>query len=75
MLPLSDLQGYVDALIFLLVAGLSIDRSWCYVGKFLNFCYVPQQWHHELGLLRRFFARVEHKVVVGVDDVQYAHRY
>ncbi len=33
-LPLSDLQGYVDALSFLLVAGLSIDRSWCYVGKF-----------------------------------------
>ena len=28
-----------------------------------------QQWHHELGLLRRFFARVEHKVVVGVDFV------
>ena len=23
-----DLQGYVDALSFLLVAGLSIDRSW-----------------------------------------------
>ena len=45
------------------------------VGKFLNFCYVPQQWHHELGLLRRFFARVEHKVVVGVDIVQYACRY
>ena len=43
--------------------------------KILNFCYVPQQWHHELGLLRRFFARVEHKVVVGVDFVQYAYRY
>ena len=27
----------------------------------------------ELGLLRRFFARVEHKVVVGVDVVQYAY--
>ena len=25
----------------------------------------------ELGLLRRFFARVEHKVVVGVDIVNY----
>ena len=37
--------------------------------KILNFCYVPQQWYHELGLLRRFFARVEHKVVVGVDLV------
>ena len=41
----------------------------------MNFCYVPQQWHHELGLLRRFYARVEHKVVVGVDFVQYAYRY
>ena len=37
------------------------------VGKFLIFCNIPQQWHHELGLLRRFFARVEHKVVVGDD--------
>ena len=45
------------------------------VGKFLIFCNVPQQWHHELGILRRFFARVEHKVVVGVDVVQYAYRY
>ena len=35
----------------------------------MNFCYVPQQWHHEPGLLRRFYARVEHKVVVGVDIV------
>ena len=35
--------------------------------KILNYCYVPQQWHHELGLLRRFYARVEHKVVVGDD--------
>ena len=43
--------------------------------KILNFYYVPQQWHHELGLLRRFFARVEHKIVVGVDFVQYAYRY
>ena len=34
-----------------------------------------QQWHHELGLLRSFYARVEHKVVVGVDFVQYAYRY
>ena len=31
-------------------------------------CALPI-WHHELGLLRRFFARVEHKVVVGVDFV------
>ena len=35
----------------------------------MNFSYVLQQWHHELGLLRRFFARVEHKVVVGVGFV------
>ena len=39
------------------------------VGKNLIFCNVPQQWHHELGLLRRFFARVEHNFVVGVDFV------
>ena len=39
--------------------------------KILNYCYVPQQWHHELGLLRRFFARVEHKFVVGVDVVNF----
>ena len=43
--------------------------------KFFILCNIPQQWHHELGLLRRFFARVEHKVVVGVDVVQYAYRY
>ena len=29
----------------------------------------------EPGLLRRLFARVEHKVVVGIDFVQYAYRY
>ena len=43
-----DLQGYVDALSFLLIVGLSIDRSWCYVGKFLNFCYVPQHYVGEM---------------------------
>ena len=45
------------------------------VGNFLIFCNVPQQWHHELGLCVVLFARVEHKVVVGVDFVQYAYRY
>ena len=54
---------------------LCITMIMCVRRKILNFCYVPQQWHHELGLLRRFFARVEHKVVVGVDVVQYAYRY
>ena len=39
--------------------------------KILNLCYVPHQWHHELGLLRSYYARVEHKVVVGVDIVNY----
>ena len=37
--------------------------------KILKLCYDSQQWHHELGLLRKFFARVEHKAVVGVDFV------
>ena len=37
------------------------------VGKILISCNVPQQWHHELGLCVVFFARVEHKFVVGVD--------
>ena len=41
------------------------------VGKFLFFCYVPQQWHHELGLCVVLFARVEHKFVVGVDVVNF----
>ena len=45
------------------------------VGKILIFCNVPQQWHHELGLCVVLLARVEHKVVVGVDFVQYACRY
>ena len=45
------------------------------VGKILIFCNVPQQWHHELGLLRSYYARVEHKVVVGIDFIQYAYRY
>ena len=31
------------------------------VGKFLIFCNVPQQWHHELGLCVVLYARVEHK--------------
>ena len=39
------------------------------VGKFLIFCNVPQQWHHELGLYVVLFARVEHNFVVGVDFV------
>ena len=39
------------------------------VGKFLIFCNVPQQWHHELGLCVVLFARVEHNFVVGVDLV------
>ena len=41
------------------------------VGKFLIFCNVPQQWHHELGLCVVLFARVEHKSVVGVDVVNF----
>ena len=39
------------------------------VGKFLIFCNVPQQWHHELGLCVVLFARVEHNFVMGVDLV------
>ena len=39
------------------------------VGKFLIFCNVPQQWHHELGLCVVLFARGEHNFVVGVDFV------
>ena len=39
------------------------------VGKFLIFCNVPLQWHHELGLCVVLFARVEHNFVVGVDFV------
>ena len=39
------------------------------VGKFLIFCNVPQQWHHELGLCVVLFTRVEHNFVVGVDFV------
>ena len=31
--------------------------------KILNFCYVPQQWHHEPGLCVVFYARVEHKLL------------
>ena len=41
------------------------------VGKFLIFCNVPQQWHHELGLCVVLFARVEHNFVVGVDLSSY----
>ena len=41
------------------------------VGKFLIFCNVPQQWHHELGLCVVLFARVEHKFVVGIDVVNF----
>ena len=48
MLPLSDLEGYEDALpLSLLVTPrlmLVIHRT------NLNYCYIPQQWHHELGL-------------------------
>ena len=39
------------------------------VGKFLIFCNVPQQRHHELGLRVVLFARVELNFVVGVDFV------
>ena len=39
------------------------------VRKFLIFCNVPQQWHHELGLCVVLLARVEHNFVVGVDVV------
>ena len=38
------------------------------VGKFLIFCNLPQQWHHELGLCV-VLARVEHNLVVGLDLV------
>ena len=41
------------------------------VGKFLIFCSVPQQWHHELGLCVVLFAQVEPKSVVGVDVVNF----
>ena len=41
------------------------------IGKFLIFCNVPQQWHHELGLCVVLFARVEHNFVVGVDVVNF----
>ena len=45
------------------------------VGKFLIFCNVPQQWHHELGLCVVLFARVEHNFVVGVDLFNLLQRY
>ena len=69
-----DLQRYVDASRDSLLDELLDDLGET-SRKFFVFCNVLQQWHHELGLLRRFYARIEHKVVVGVDVVQYAYRY
>ena len=50
MLPLSDLQGYEDALPLSLL--LLESPRWILVIPriFFNYSYVPQQWHQELGL-------------------------
>ena len=53
---------YVDASIHSLLDELLDDLGET-SRKIFVFCYVPQQWHHELGLLRRFYARVEHKLL------------
>ena len=41
------------------------------VGKFLIFCNVPQQWHHELGLCVVLYCTSRTQFVVGVDVVNF----
>ena len=51
MLPLSDLQRYEAALPLSLSLVTESPRLILVIRrKILNYCYVPQQWHHELGL-------------------------
>ena len=49
-LLLSDLQGYEDALSLSLSLLASPKLILVTRRKILNYYYVPQQWHHELGL-------------------------
>ena len=49
-LPLSGLQGYEDSLPLSLSLLVSPRLILVTRMKILNYCYVPQQWHHELGL-------------------------
>ena len=39
------------------------------VGKFLIFCNIPQQWHHELGLCIVLYCTSRTQFCVGVDLV------
>ena len=66
------LRGYGDT-ISLLVAMLLLDRSCMIVGKFRNTTF-PNSGIRARSM-RSFYARVEHKVVVGVDVANSSCRY